>query len=277
LAVRFLEKWRAACPLIRPGLFCHSPCTCSPRTLQSAKTVCRDNHCLFFIHLAETSEEVYQIQSLYGNRPVRYLESLGVLDEQTVAVHAVHLEPFEIEILARAGTAVSHCPESNMKLAAGVAPVSEMLGQGVRIGLGTDGAASNNDLDLFREMGTAARLGKISRGEPTAMDSRTVFSLATRGGAELLAMSDAIGSLETGKKADLVLLDLNQAHWNPLYDPCSQLVYSASGADVRTVFVDGRMVVRDRRILTFDLEEALERVAAISRRIIPSSRNPRSS
>jgi 5-methylthioadenosine/S-adenosylhomocysteine deaminase len=275
-AARFIEGRQEAFPLIQPGLFCHSSYTCSPQTLREAKALCRDKNCLFFIHLSETSEEVLQIQSRYGKSPVRHLESLGVLDEQTVAVHAVHLEASEVEILARKGSAVSHCPESNMKLGAGIAPVSEMARQGIRIGLGTDGCASNNDLDLFREMGTAARLGKISRRDPSALGSRTVLNLATLGGAGVLGMGELIGSLEVGKKADLILLDRGQAHWTPCYEPCSHLVYSASGADVRTVFVDGRMVLRDRRILTFDVEEVLARVQALSRRISPSSRTHRS-
>jgi 5-methylthioadenosine/S-adenosylhomocysteine deaminase len=272
-AARFVERWQGASPLIQPGLFCHSPYTCSPRTLQAAKAVCREKNCLFFIHLSETSEEVFQVQSRYGERPVRHLESLELLDNQTVAVHAVHLEPSEIEILAQTGTGISHCPESNMKLAAGVAPVSDMVRRGVKIGLGTDGCASNNDLDLLREMGTAARLGKIRCSDPTVMGSRTVYNLATVGGSEVLGMVEKTGSLEIGKKADLVLIDLNKAHLTPLYDPCSHLVYSASGADVRTVFVDGRLVVKDRHIMNFDLEEVLTRIIAISRGIIPSSRN----
>ena len=180
------------------GLFCHSPYTCSAATLQQAKEMTRRRGLPWFIHLAETRQEVSEVVNLTGCRPVIYLDRLGVLDGLTVAVHAVWLSAEEQELLARRGVKVSHCPESNLKLAAGVAPIPELLDLGVTVGLGTDGAASNNNQDLWGEMSLAARLHKVWRRDPTVLPAAQVVSLATREGARVLGWSDQAGPLDPG-------------------------------------------------------------------------------
>jgi 5-methylthioadenosine/S-adenosylhomocysteine deaminase len=268
VAEEFVEKWSGFSSRIKPGIFCHSPYTCSPDTIQTVKRICRKRQVRFFIHAAETKDEVSLIKSRYHRTPIRHLNRLQVLDAQTVVIHAVHVDAEEIEVLARTRTAVAHCPESNMKLAAGIAPVNEMLNKGVLVGLGTDGCASNNDLDLINEMDTAAKLGKVYDLDPTALNAPTVLRMATIEGARVLGVEKEIGSLEIGKKADMIFLDLNQPHLTPCYDPYSLLVYSAKGSDVHSVMIGGRMVMENRKILTFNQEEVMDRVVRISRQII---------
>ena len=267
-ACRFVEKWEGFSPLIRPGIFCHSPYTCSSKTLQMVKGYCRVKEAFFFIHAAETRDEAAMIQTRYGKTPIRYLHSLDLLDSQTRAVHAIHVDSEEIELLARTRTAVAHCPESNMKLASGIAPVVEMLDKGVLVGLGTDGCASNNDMDLFKEMDTAAKLEKVHYSDPTVMNDHTVLRMATIEGARVLGLEKEIGSLEIGKKADMIFLDLNQSHLVPCYDPFSIVVYAAQGSDVHSVMINGRMVMENRKILTFEVNEVMDQVNRISRLIV---------
>jgi 5-methylthioadenosine/S-adenosylhomocysteine deaminase len=267
----FIEKWSGRSPRLRLGLFPHSPYTCSPKTLEKARDLALEKAIPFLIHLAETREEIALVQGQTGLTPVRYLDSLGCLDASFIGVHANYLDPEEIALLARAGARISHCPESNMKLGAGVTPVKELLAREIVLGLGTDGCAGNNDLDLFREMGTAARLHKVQGLDPTLLDAQSVLKMATLEAAKVLGLDKEIGSLEVGKQADLILIDLNQPHLTPLYRPFSHLVYAASGADVDTVFIAGQMVMRQRRLLTLDWEEIRERVVAISREIRPAS------
>jgi 5-methylthioadenosine/S-adenosylhomocysteine deaminase len=238
--------------LITSALFCHSPYTCGPETLRGAKALTRKAGVPFFIHLAETKPEVEELQAKTGMSPGVYLESLGVLDELTVAVHAVWLETEDMELLARRGVKVSHCPESNLKLASGVAPVPDLLARGVTVGLGTDGAASNNNLDLFGEMSLTARLHKVWRHDPTLLPAPQVVGLATRQGARVLGLDRRVGTLTPGKEADLIVLDLDRPHLTPLYDPYSHLVYAAGSGDVRHVMVAGRWLLRDREFLTLD-------------------------
>lgn len=268
-AGQFVDTWKNFSPRIHPGLFCHSPYTCSPETLRTVKSLSREKEVPFFIHAAETQEEVSLVRSLYGKTPVRHLDALEILDEGSVIVHAVHIDSQEIELLSQSRTAVAHCPESNMKLASGMAPVTEMLVKGVLMGLGTDGCASNNDLDLFKEMDTAAKLEKVRTLDPTVMKARTVLRMATTNGARVLGLGNRIGSLEVGKQADLILLDLSSPHLVPCYDPFSLIVYSAQGSDVHSVMIEGRWVVEDRKIMTFDLPEVLEKVNRLSRLISP--------
>ena len=233
-------------------VFCHSPYTCGPQTLQKAKDLTRARGLPFFLHLAETREEVASLQSRTGRSPGDYLDHLGLLDDLTVAVHAVWLSPGDQELLARRGVKVSHCPESNLKLAAGVAPIPALLDLGVTVGLGTDGAASNNNLDLWGEMSLAARLHKVWGRDPTLMPAARVAALATREGARVLGLGDITGTLEIGKAADLIVVDVNQPHLTPLYDPFSHLVYAARAADVRHVMVGGRWLLSDRQFTTLD-------------------------
>ncbi|MDX9821807.1 MAG: amidohydrolase [Syntrophales bacterium] len=263
----FLDKWRGPSPLIVPALACHAAYTCRGETLQAIKKIAREENALFMIHLAETREEVEEVRSRFGTTPVRYLQKLGVLDDQTLAVHCNWIDSGEIDILAECDVKISHNPESNMKLAAGMAPVPTLLLRGLDVGLGTDGAASNNNLDLFGEMSIAARYHKLKEGNPTVMDATVVTVMATVGGARALRLDAAIGSIEPGKAADLILLDLSKPHLTPMYNPYSHLVYAASGSDVSDSVINGRIVMRDRKLLTIDADAAMEEVRAIARTI----------
>jgi len=202
--------------------------------------------------VAETEREVEDVRGLYGRTPVAHLHELHILGPSFVAVHAVHVSPEEMETIADSGTKVVHCPESNMKLASGAAAVAELVGMGVTVGLGTDGPASNNNLDLFEEMRSASLLAKLVSRNPEALDARTVLRMATGDAAKVLGMEDRIGSLEAGKLADAIVIDLGRPHLTPMYDVASHLVYAARASDVRDVFVNGRPVVVNGRIITVD-------------------------
>jgi 5-methylthioadenosine/S-adenosylhomocysteine deaminase len=258
-AAHFLDTAGEVSDRVTSAIFCHSPYTCGPDTLKGAKALTRKAGVPFFIHLAETRREVEDLKAQIGLSPAAYLDSLGILDEQTVAVHAVWLDASDIDLLARRGVRVSHCPESNLKLASGTAPIPELLARGVPVGLGTDGAASNNNLDLFGEMSLAARLHKVWQGDPTVLPAHEVVALATREGARVLGLEDRVGTLTPGKQADLIVVDLDRAHLTPLYDPCSHLVYAARSFDVRHVMVAGRWLLKDRRLLTLDWPDLASR------------------
>lgn len=267
-AERFYSAWKDLSPLITPAFFCHAPYTCSPETLSKVKEAARKNSILFLIHLLENKDEIGMIQKRYGRKPVQHLQNLGLLDEQTIAVHCNWVSDEDMDIFAASGVSVSHNPESSMKLAAGIAPVPEMLKKGITVGLGTDGAASNNDLDMFREMDTAAKIHKANTLNPTVMNAQTVLKMATSGGARVLGLADKIGSVEVGKKADLIIIDRKSPHLTPVYNYYSHLVYAARGADVKTSIIDGRTVMKDRRLLNFDADEAMENVRRIASRIM---------
>ncbi len=266
-AASFLAAWQGRTPCITPAVFCHSPYTCTPATLRQAKELARDQGASFFIHVAETEAEVAQCRVQHATTPIRYLHDLGVLDAATVLIHCVWLEPAEIDLIAASGAAVVSCPSSNMKLASGIAPLTELLAAGVVVGLGTDGVASNNRLDLFREMDLVAKLHKVRHFDPAALPARQVLTMATLGTARALGLASRIGSLEPGKGADLIILDLQQPHLTPCYDVAALLVYAAQGADVRTVIVDGKIVMRDRRLRNFDLDEVVARVNGMAARV----------
>lgn len=256
----FLEKFPRTSSRLRPSLFCHAPYTCGPETLQWAKAVCTDRGMLFQIHVSETRWEVEKIRSQYGMSPVLHLERLGILDDKTLCAHAVWVDEHEISILAETGTSVAHNVESNLKLASGIAPIPAMLEAGIPVGLGTDGCASNNDLDLLSEMSLTARVHKAVSGNPTVCDARRVLLMATRMGAQAVGWGKETGSLEVGKKADMVALDGQRAHLCPLYDPVSHVVYAARASDVRHVWVDGVPVVCDGLLKTADVPSLLRQV-----------------
>lgn len=266
-AVEFIE----CCPkhpLIYPALFCHSPYLCSPDTMHAAAEIARDRSMSLFCHVAETKTEVDSILADFGMRPVVHLHKLGILGQDFVAVHAVHISPEEMDLIAETQTKVVHCPESNMKLGSGAAPVVEMLRRKTIVGLGTDSVASNNDLDLFGEMRTAALLAKMISFAPESLDARTAVRMATIGGARVLGLNDKIGSLQPGKRADIAIVDTAAIHFTPLYDMISNLVYCARGSDVRDVIIDGKVVVRNREIKTVDQTQLRHRARELSRRII---------
>jgi 5-methylthioadenosine/S-adenosylhomocysteine deaminase len=252
VAAEFLDTGAAYRDRLTSAVFCHSPYTCGPETLQKAKDLTRARTAPFFLHLAETRQEVTDLKRRTGRSPVAFLDQLGVLDDLTVAVHAVWLEPHDLELLAQRRVKVSHCPESNLKLAAGVAPIPALLQLGVTVGLGTDGAASNNNLDLWGEMSLAARLHKVWGRDPTLMPAARVVALATRDGAGVLGLGETTGALAPGLAADLIVVEVNQPHLTPLYDPYSHLVYAARAADVRHVMVGGRWLLSDRQFTTLD-------------------------
>jgi 5-methylthioadenosine/S-adenosylhomocysteine deaminase len=254
-------------PLITIAVEPHSPYLCSPDLLQRAFELAGRHGLPMVTHLAETVSEVQTVQQRYGRTPVEHLEQLGVLGPHVLACHCVQLSETDIERLRRYDVKVSHNPESNMKLASGIAPVPDLIAAGVCVGLGTDGAASNNNLDLFLEMDTAAKLAKAHRLDPTALDAATVLRMATSAGARALGLEARIGSLEPGKRADVILLDMHQPHLTPLYHPASQLVYAAKGSDVATVIINGRIVMQDGRILTFDVDQAMADVNRIAMRL----------
>ena len=254
-------------PLISITVDPHAVYTCSPDLLKCLKAVAERHGVAYVIHLAETRDEVEGCLAKYGHTPVMHLDALGILDSQVVADHCVVLTESEIDLLAQRGVKVAHCPESNMKLASGVAPVPELLAAGVTVGLGTDGAASNNDVDMFGEMDTAAKLHKVHRLDPTVMSAETTLRMATLGGAKLLGAESRIGSLEPGKKADLIVLDMNKPHLTPMYNIPSHLVYAATGSDVAHSVINGRVVMRDRKLLTMDEAAVLDRLREIGARI----------
>ena len=220
------------------------------------------------IHLAETKSEIEEVSKKYGKSPVNHIENLGLLNSSLIACHCVWLTEAEMDLLALRGVKVVHNPESNMKLASGVAPIPELLARGVTVGLGTDGCASNNNLDLFQEMDSAAKLHKVHRLDPTVMPSQTVLEMATLGGARVLGMEKEIGSLEAGKKADVIVLELNRPHLQPVYNLVSHLVYSATGSDVRDVIIDGKMVMENHKLLTLDEGRILEKMKGIKENIL---------
>jgi 5-methylthioadenosine/S-adenosylhomocysteine deaminase len=261
LAADFLESGSEfARQGITSAIFCHSPYTCGAETLMRAKELTRARGGPFFLHLAETRGEVEELSRRTGLSPAAHLDRLGVLDEKTVAVHAVWLSAADQELLAHRGVKVSHCPESNLKLAVGVAPIPELLDRGVTVGLGTDGAGSNNNLDLWGELSLAARLHKVWRRDPTCLPAPAAVALATREGARVLGLENQTGTLTPGKEADLIVLDLNQPHLTPLYDPFSHLTYAARAADVRHVMARGRWLLYDRRFTTLDWPEIAARL-----------------
>jgi len=272
IAAKYLARWTNRSPLVTPALFCHSPYTCKPETFQVVKMAAREAGVPFLTHLAEAKDEVTITKKLYGLTPVRHLREIGVLDEKTIAIHAVWVDDEEIDILGDCGVKVSHCPESNMKLASGFCPLTKLLDRGVVVGLGTDGAASNNDLDMFGEMDKAAKVDKVVRKDPSIMGAETVLKLATIGGAAVLGLEKEIGSLEPGKKADIIILDTRKPHLTPIYNPYSHIVYAASGSDVKTSIINGRIVMKDRRILTLDVEDAMDRVTQIAATILQGRR-----
>jgi 5-methylthioadenosine/S-adenosylhomocysteine deaminase len=267
-AKAFLSRFPAGTDRVRPSLFCHTPCTCGPKTLRWVKKLCREHGILFQTHLSETTREVQTIWSRHGKSPVSYLEKLGVLDELTLCAHGVWLSPPEIKILAEKGTSLSHCPESNMKLGSGVAPVSGLIASGMRIGLGTDGCAGNDNLDMFSEMDKAAKLEKVFRDNPLASPAEAVLKMATIGGASALGLGSETGSLELGKKADIIAIDINQPHLVPMYDPVSHLVYSATAGDVRFVWVDGIQVLTGGIASTIDEPAVISEARRVGNEII---------
>jgi 5-methylthioadenosine/S-adenosylhomocysteine deaminase len=253
-----IQKWRND-PIVSIAVEPHSLFTCSPELLTASNELASKHGVPLIIHVAETLNEVLEIKKKYAKTPIEHLESLGLLGPHLTADHCVHLEPSDIETMAEHGVKVVHNPESNMKLASGIAPVPELIKQGVTVGLGTDGCASNNNLDLFSEMDTAAKLHKVHAMDPTVVDAVSVLRMATIEGARALGLQDITGSLEAGKKADVIVIDTQKPHLTPVYNAVSTLVYAASGNDVTHSVINGKLVMEDRNLLTLDLDEIIAR------------------
>jgi 5-methylthioadenosine/S-adenosylhomocysteine deaminase len=239
-------------PLVRTAFAPHATYTVSEEPLKRVRTLADELDAQVHIHLHESVDEVRQVLNMHGERPIPRLDRLGLLGPQLVAVHMTQLTDEEILRVADTGAHVVHCPESNLKLASGFCPVHDLIAAGVNVALGTDGAASNNDLNMLGELRTAALLAKGVAGMANAVPAEQALRMATWNGAKALGLEDEIGSLEVGKAADVVALDLDNPHTQPLYHPCSQLVYAASSHQVRHVWIGGRQVVCDGSVLTLD-------------------------
>ncbi len=261
-----IEKWRDD-PLVNIIIEPHSLYTCSKPLLDDVKKLSRDYDVPIGLHLLENAGEKKQLEEKFGKGAVPYLKDIGYLTENLIAFHCVCFSEADMKLFADHGCKVSHNPASNMKLASGVAPVPEMIKAGITVGLGTDGCASNNTLDIIKEMSMAAKLHKVARLDPTVMDAHTVVRMATSQGAKVLGMEKKIGSLEPGKKADIIIIGLNKPHLTPLYSEYSHLVYAASGADVDTAIINGKIVMENRKLLTINEQEAMQKVREIAVKI----------
>ena len=266
---RFVARWKGN-KLITAAIAPHAPYTVSEAHLREVRAFSDRTGAPVVTHVAETRKEVEDITRDHGARPVEYLARIGFLSPRTVAAHVVFPSTEEIELLKRLGVGIVHNPQSNMKLASGVAPVPQMLKADLNLGLGTDGAASNNDLNMWEEMDTAAKLHKVFSGDPKVVSAEEAFELATVRGARALHMEREIGSLEAGKRADILIVDLDDLNQTPFYNVYSQLVYATKADDVRTVLVEGRVLMRDRKLLTLNEEEIKARARVFRERILKS-------
>jgi 5-methylthioadenosine/S-adenosylhomocysteine deaminase len=265
----FVKKWKGH-PLIVPAIAPHAPYTVSEEHLKAVRAFSDRTGAPIVIHISETRKEVSDITASKGVPPIAYLARINFLNDHVIAAHVVFPNEVELGLLKRLGVGIVHNPQSNMKLASGVAPVPRMLADDMSVGIGTDGAASNNDLNIWEEMDTAAKLHKVFSGDPKVVTALEAFEMATIRGARALHMERSIGSLETGKRADLVIVDLDSLNQTPAYNIYSDLVYATKAGDVRTVIVEGRVIMRDRRLLTLDEDDIKARARVFRTRIIQS-------
>ncbi|HUP62793.1 MAG TPA: amidohydrolase [Thermoanaerobaculia bacterium] len=268
---KFVGDWKND-PLITPALAPHAPYTVSTDHLKQVRALATELGAPILIHVSETKDELRQIAEKYnGMTPAAYLDSIGFLGDDVHIAHGVWLTADEIRMLAAKKVGVAHCPESNMMLASGVAPVVDMIKAGVELGLGTDGpAGSNNNLDMIEEMASAARLQKVTTGDPKAISARELLRLATIGGAQALGLADKIGTLEKGKRADIAIVDLHQAKTQPVYSVESAIVYAASGSSVVTTICDGKILMRRGKVLTVNERETLAKAKEIRDQVLAS-------
>jgi len=265
-AEAFLALW-ANDPLIVPAVAPHAPYTLTPETLKAARGLADKYRAPLLIHLAETRDEVATIAGQFKMSPAMFLDSLGLWGGRSLAAHGVWVDEADMRMLAERGVGLSHNPESNMKLASGTAPVTAWLAAGIPSGLGTDGAASNNDLDMFEAMRTAALLQKHATGDPRAMPARQALELATRRGAAALGLGDRIGSLEAGKLADVITVSMSSARQTPMFDPLSHLVYVTRGTDVRSTVVNGRVLMRQGQVTSLNRSAVLREATAMAEKV----------
>jgi 5-methylthioadenosine/S-adenosylhomocysteine deaminase len=268
---RYITKWKND-PLVVPAIAPHAPYTVSEDHLRQVRALSDRLNADIVIHVAETKKERDDILAAHKATPVKYLNNIGFLNDRVIAAHAVFVTNDEIDIFKQKGVGVAHNPQSNMKLASGVAPVPQMLAKDVAVGLGTDGAASNNDLNMWEEMDTAAKLHKLTSGDPKTLPAEQAFEMATIRGARALHLDQLTGSLEAGKRADIVIVDWDDLNQVPFFNYYSHLVYATKANDVRTVVINGRIVMLDRRLLTLN-ESAIKKDANTYRgKIIESLR-----
>ncbi len=267
---KFLRKWQGD-PLIHAAAAPHSIYTCSQKTLRDSAALARKYRAPILIHVAEMKKEWEDSEKQNGASPVQYLDRLGILGDDVVAAHCIYVDESDRKILAQRHVGCVHNPSSNMMLASGVSPVPEMRAEGVAVGLGTDGpAGSNNDLDLMEEMDLAAKLAKITKMNPLALNAPAVVAMATIDGARALHMDNEIGSLEPGKKADVILISLDEPNAVPMYDIYAQLAYALKASDVETVVIGGRVVMHDHKLLTVDEEQAIGKAREYKKKIAAS-------
>ena len=266
LSEALAERWQGH-PLIHPAVCAHSPYTCSAETLQTAKRLADRLGVRLQIHLAETRREVDDCLARTGKTPAAYLYSLGLLDKNVVAAHGVWLNAEDIRLVADTGTALAHCPKSNLKLASGIARVSTCLQAGIPVGIGTDGAASNNSLDMVEEMRFAALLAKGAFQEPEALDAATALRMATVGGAKALGLETEIGSLEVGKSADLIVVHAEASNMLPVYNEYAAIVYAMNSKNILSTMVGGEWLMKNRQLLTLDKDAIVEEMKALGARI----------
>jgi 5-methylthioadenosine/S-adenosylhomocysteine deaminase len=256
-AESFIRTYRED-PLITPAVAPHALYTNSDETLRHSRALANRYKVPLLIHLSETKRENQETLAKRGMTPAALLDSIGVWNGRSLAAHGVWLDEADLRILRKRNAGIAHCPSSNMKLASGVAPVPRMLKLDIAVGLGPDGpAGSNNDFNMFEEMDLAAKLAKVTTGDPEALPATAVFEMATIGGARALGMEGEIGSIASGKRADLITISINGPHTLPMYNVYSQLVYALKGSDVRDVLIDGKLVVRERGVLTLDSRAVL--------------------
>jgi 5-methylthioadenosine/S-adenosylhomocysteine deaminase len=264
---KFLKKWQGD-PLIHAAPAPHSIYTCSKKTIQDAAALARKYHAPLLMHVSEMKKEWEDSEKANGMSPVQYLEKIGALGPDLVAAHCIFVDEVDRKLLAERHVGCVHNPSSNMMIASGVSPVPEMRAAGIAVGLGTDGpAGSNNDLDLMEEIDLAAKLAKISKMNPLALNAKAVVEMATIDGARALHMEKEIGSLEAGKRADLILISLDEPNAVPMYDVYAQIAYSLKGSDVDTVVIGGRVVMRERKLLTVDEPAVLEKAREYGRSV----------
>lgn len=263
-----LERWQGEAEgRIRIWVGPHAPYTCPPEYLERVVALAREYQTGIHIHVAETRDEIRMINERYSKTPVAYLDDLGVFELPVVAAHCVHLSDEDISILAKRKAGVAHNPESNMKLASGIAPIAKLRRAGVAVGIGTDGTASNNNLDMFGEMRTAALVQKVFNEDPSVLPAADVLKMATSEGAKALGMGDIVGVLKPGYKADVILVNLHKPHYYPRHNLVAHLVYAAEASDVEVVIIDGRVIMEDRKILTIDEERVFEEVERCALRL----------
>jgi len=262
----FAGKWEHN-DLILPAIAPHALYTVSTEHLEEVDEMAERLDLPILIHLAEAKTESDFSLKHFGQRPILYLEQIGLLSPRVIGAHAIDVNDQELQILKKREVGIGHCPQSNMKIVAGVAPIPQMLAAGLRVGLGTDGAASNNDLDMWQEIDTAAKLHKLYTGDPTVLSARQALKMATVGGARALHLEESIGSLEVGKMADLILLDVDAPHLVPRYDVYSLLVYAAKASDVADVVVNGQVLMRDRQLKTLDIDHVMDEARSLATRL----------